>query len=198
MFENRRRTGGDPVTLPGIEPDEPNEGDDTSSSSSLVRGLLDDDAVRRALMLVPVAVVGFCLVWWFAYPGPSQGVTTAPVATARLEPQQPVEAPAPPAPPPPAVEVKAPAPPPPPAAPQVAPPPQPTPAAPDLRPLSREEIKELQGKLGVIGFAAGPIDGVVGPQTQAALKRYGETRNIKPEANREVLSRVRAEAPAKP
>lgn len=190
MFENRQRTGGEPDALPRIEPE---EYDDTPS---LFGRLLVDDIVRRALMVVPVAVVGFCLVWWFASPRPPQSVATAPAVAARLEPQQPVEPAAPATPPAPAtVEVKATSPPPP-AMPEAAPPPSQPP--PDLRPLNREEIRELQGKLGAIGFATGPADGVVGPQTQAALRRYGEARNIKPEANRELLSRVRSEAAVKP
>lgn len=189
MFENRRRTGGEPDTLPRIEPEE------SEDTPPLFGRLLADDIVRRALMVVPVAVVGFCLVWWFASPEPPQSAAPAPAVATRLEPQQPVEPPAPAMPPAPApVEVKATTPLPP-AAPAVVPPSQP---APDLRPLNREEIKELQGKLGAIGFATGPADGVVGPQTQAALRRYGEARNIKPEANREVLSRVRSEAADKP
>jgi type IV secretory pathway VirB10-like protein len=192
MFEKRQHGDGAPVVLPRLDP--PEEGDDAPSG---IRGLLfSGGALRRALAIVPLAVVGFSLVWFF-YPEPSQDMTPAPAAKAEV--QQPVEAAAPAPPPRPAVvEPPPPAPPPPAATPAVAPP-QSAPPPPDLRPLTREEIKELQGKLGAIGFAAGPVDGVVGPQTQAALRRYSEARSLpSAEANREVLSRVRVEASAKP
>src|SRR5689334_24592832 len=56
-------------------------------------------------------------------------------------------------------------------------------------PLTKDEIKEMQGKLGAAGFTAGPIDGIVGPQTQAALRRYTQARSLPtPEPTQEVLS----------
>ena len=194
MFEKRQDGDGAPVVLPRFDP--PEERYDDEPSGIRAR-LFSGGALRRALMVVPLAVVGFSLVWFF-FLKPSQDGTSGPATVAKVERQQPVEA-VPPAPPrPPAVEAAAPPSPPPAATPVVAPP-QPAPPAPDLRPLSREEIKELQGKLGAIGFAAGPVDGVVGPQTQAALRRYGEARSLpSAEANREVLSRLRGEPAAKP
>jgi hypothetical protein len=192
MFEKRQHGDGAPVILPRLDP--PEDGDDAP-----IRGLpFGAGTLRRALAVVPLAVAGFCLLWFF-YLKPSQDAAPTPAIAAKAELQQSVEAAPPPLPRPAAVEAPPPAPAPPPAATPVAPPPQAAPPAPDLRPLTREEIKELQGKLGAIGFAAGPIDGVVGPQTQAALRRYGEARNLaNPEANREVLSRVRLEAGTKP
>jgi hypothetical protein len=192
MFEKRQHDDETPIVLPRIDP--PEDGDEAPSR---IRGLLfGGGALRRALMVVPLAVVGYCLVWFF-YLQPSQSVAPAVVSPAKAEFQQPVEV-TPPAPPPRAEVVEAAAPVVPPAATEAVAPPQPPPAAPDLRPLSREEIRELQGKLGALGFAAGPPDGVLGPQTQAALRRYGESRGVRPEANRELLSRVRTEAVAKP
>jgi hypothetical protein len=190
MFEKRPPVHDGPIVLPRVDP--PEEGDD--APSGFRARLFGGGAVRRALMVVPVAVVGYCLVW-FLYLQPSQGVAPAPPVDTKVEFQQPVEA-VPPAPPPPRPEVVEAAVPP--AASQAVAPPPPAPAPPDLRPLTREEIRELQGKLGAIGFAAGPADGVLGPQTQAALRRYSESRSIKPEANRELLSKVRTEAATKP
>lgn len=189
MFEKRPPIDDTPIVLPRVDP--PEDGED--QPSGLRTRLFGSGALRRALMIVPVAVVGYCLVWFF-YLQPSQGVAPAAVNTAKIELQQPVEA-VPPAPPPRPVVVEAA---PPPAASQAVAPPEPAPAPPDLRPLTREEIRELQGKLGLIGFAAGPADGVLGPQTQSALERYSQSRSVKPEANRELLSRVRTEAAPKP
>lgn len=188
MFEKRPPVDDTPIILPRVDP--PEDGDD--QPSGLRARLFGGSALRRALLVVPATVVGYCLVWFF-YLQPSQGVAPTAVNTAKVEFQQPVEA-VPPAPPPRPVVVEAP----PPAASEAAAPPQPAPAAPDLRPLTREEIRELQGKLVAIGFAAGPADGVLGPQTQAALRRYSESRSVKPDPNRELLSRVRTEAAAKP
>jgi peptidoglycan hydrolase-like protein with peptidoglycan-binding domain len=104
-------------------------------------------------------------------------------------------------PPPPVAEAKpAPTPTPAPAAavmPASAPSPPVAVAAPS-RPLSKDEIKELQGKLGAAGFTAGPIDGVVGPQTQAALRRYAQSRSLAkpPEPTQETLLRLRSETQA--
>ena len=63
--------------------------------------------------------------------------------------------------------------------------------------MSKDEIKELQGKLGAAGFTVGPIDGIVGPQTQAALRRYAQSRSLaKPDATQETLLRLRSETQA--
>ena len=65
------------------------------------------------------------------------------------------------------------------------------------RPLSKDEVKELQGKLSAAGFTVGPIDGIVGPQTQAALRRYAESRSLaKRDATQETLLRLRSETQA--
>jgi peptidoglycan hydrolase-like protein with peptidoglycan-binding domain len=153
--------------------------------------LVGPSALRRALSIVPVAIIGYGIAW-FLYVDPSQKVTAKPAAEIKPE----------------VTQVAAPVVPPPPAQPDVAeakPAPTAAPVAQAVtvvavepsRPLSRDEIKELQGKLGAIGFTAGPVDGVVGPQTQAALRRYAESRRLaKPEATQETLLRLRSETQA--
>jgi pyruvate/2-oxoglutarate dehydrogenase complex dihydrolipoamide acyltransferase (E2) component len=166
-----------------------------SGSPWLLRGALPPrQNLRRALFIAPLAVVAY-LVFRFAFLEPSP--PAAPVRSV-IEAKAEAHLPPPPVPAPPpeqAVEAKA------------APPAQPEPAAappPPGReaasaPLNRDEIKEMQGKLAAVGFGPGPIDGVVGPQTQSALRRYGESRSLpKAEPTQEVLSRLRAETQAKP
>jgi peptidoglycan hydrolase-like protein with peptidoglycan-binding domain len=147
-----------------------------------------------------VAIIGYAIAW-FLYFEPSQNVTAKPVVEAKPEV---IQAAAPSEPAPPArqevAEAKpAPMPAPAPAATTpVAPSPSPAVAATaPSRPLSKDEIKELQGKLGAAGFTAGPIDGILGPQTEAALRRYAQSRRLaKPEATQETLLRLRSETQA--
>ena len=74
----------------------------------------------------------------------------------------------------------------------------PPPAEVSAAPLTKDEIKELQGRLGAVGFGPGPIDGVVGPQTQAALRRYADARGLaNSDATRELLSRLKGESSAR-
>ena len=136
---------------------------------------------------------------WFLYFEPSQKVTAKPALEAKPEVAQAAARVEPPPPPRPEVAEAKPAPTPAPAA-TVAPaaaPPAVAVAAPS-RPLSKDEIKELQGKLGAAGFTVGPIDGVVGPQTQAALRRYAQSRSLAkpPEPTQETLLRLRSETQA--
>jgi hypothetical protein len=75
-------------------------------------------------------------------------------------------------------------------------PPAPSPAstAADRTPLNQDEIRELQGRLKAVGLDPGPIDGVVGPRTTAALQKYGAARALaNPEPTKVVLARLRAE-----
>ena len=191
MFEKRERLGLDAAQLP---PDKDEQWEE--SSSSFLSSLAPGSALRRALSIVPLAVIGFAAAWYF-YFDRSNRTAPAPVVEAKAEPAQPVPPATPPAPPPQRVEIVETAPPPAPPVSVAAVPPAPSSAP--AQPLSREEIKELQGKLSAVGFSAGPVDGVVGPQTQAALRRYAEARSLaKPEANREVLTRLRSEPPAQP
>ena len=55
-------------------------------------------------------------------------------------------------------------------APAIAPPP--VPPATTSRRLGSDEVREIQAKLEALGHDPGPVDGVFGPQTVAAVKRY--------------------------
>jgi hypothetical protein len=195
LFERRERVVAGAVVLPRTDTD-----DAQPERWRLLSVLLEGAALHRALAVVPLAVAGFAAVWFLRSEGPS---VQAPVTVSQAAPRSPVP-PAPATAPPVRAEVieaaaaPPPAPTPPPAAAAVEIRPAPPPPV-DTRPLTREEIRELQSKLSAAGFAAGPVDGVVGPQTQAALRRYTEARNLaRPEPSREVLSRLRAEPPAQP
>lgn len=200
MFEHRERLAPDFSRPPRDDTRVRDDVDQwTTARSSWLNSLPGAPAVRRLLMLVPLAIVGYTIAW-FLYLQPSQNVTATPVEEARPETAQqagPLQQSAPARPevaearPAPAEVVTTLATPAAPAAPVA------VAAADPPRPLSKDEIKELQGKLAAAGFAAGPIDGVVGPQTQAALRRYAESRSLaKPEANQETLLRLRSETQA--
>jgi len=189
MFEQRQRSA--PDFAPPLRDDPPVRDDVDEAETSRV-SLVGPSALRRALSIVPVAIIGYAIAW-FLYFEPSQNVTAKPVVEMKPEVTR-VAVPSEPAPAarPEVAEAK-PAP-----APAATPPVAPAAvAAAPPRPLSRDEIKELQGKLGAAGFTAGPIDGVVGPQTEAALRRYAESRRLaKPEATQETLLRLRSETQA--
>jgi hypothetical protein len=198
MFEHRQQSA--PDFAPPLRDDIPvrNDVDEPEAARvSLLSALVGASALRRALSIVPLAIIGYAAVWFF-YFEPSQNVTAKPVLQSKPEMTQ-KAIPSEPAPPTRQEVVEAkPAPAPAPAATPVAPSPAAvTVAAAPPRPLSRDEIKELQGKLTAAGFAPGPIDGVVGPQTEAALRRYAEARRLaKPEPTQETLLRLRSETQA--
>jgi hypothetical protein len=203
MFEHRQQAA--PDFAPPLRDDvrvrddvrARDEADDWDAPRPPILGaLVGASALRRALSIVPLAVIGYVIAW-FLYFEPSQDVTAKSAVEAKPEV---IQSAAPVVPPPPPVAEAKPAPTPSPAAtvtPASAPPPTVAVAAPS-RPLSKDEIKELQGKLGAAGFTAGPIDGVVGPQTQAALRRYAESRSLAkpPEPTQETLLRLRSETQA--
>ncbi len=200
LFEHRQRVAPDfaPPLRDDISVrddfDEPE-----TSRSSLLSALVGPSALRRALSIVPVAIIGYAIAW-FLYFEPSQNVTAKPVIEAKPQVTQ-AAAPSEPAPTarPEVAEAKpAPMPAPAPAAtPPVAPASPPAVAVAPSRPLSKDEIKELQDKLSAAGFTAGPIDGIVGPQTEAALRRYAQSRRLaKPEPTQETLLRLRSETQA--
>jgi hypothetical protein len=203
MFEHRQRVA--PDFAPSLRDDIPRRDDfDEADASrvSLLNTLVGPSALRRALSIVPVAIIGYAIAW-FLYFEPSQDVTAKPVNEARPQVTQAVAPSEPPAPTQAEAADAKPAPVSVPAA--VAPPPvAPSPPAAvavavtaPSRPLSKDEIKELQGKLGAAGFTAGPIDGIVGPQTEAALRRYAQSRRLaKPEPTQETLLRLRSETQA--
>lgn len=204
MFERRQRLAPDFAPSPRGKTVHDDVDRWVSPGASWLSSLSAALALRRVLLLVPLAVIGYAIAW-FLYLQP-ENVTAGPVDETRQEAAQVVAAPLQQSPSPPteAAESKAapaevvttPA-----AAVPVA---SATPGKASVavdppRSLTKDEIKELQGKLTEAGFNAGPVDGVVGPQTEAALRRYAQARSLaKPEANRETLLLLRSETKAKP
>jgi hypothetical protein len=199
MFEHRQQVA--PDFAPALRDDVPvrDEADELEAPRvSLLNTLIGASALRRALSIVPLAILGYVIAW-FLYFEPSQTVTAKPAVEVKPEATQAVTPVAPPTPARPEVAEAKPAPMPAPApAPAVASvAPAPAAAAAPSRPLSKDEVKELQGKLDAAGFTVGPIDGIVGPQTQAALRRYAQARSLaKPDATQETLLRLRSETQA--
>jgi hypothetical protein len=146
---------------------------------------------RPYLLLLPLAV-GFALAAvihaWFAAP-------TEPVQSARVVAVVPPPLPQP-VPPPSAAEIAPPArvtvdPPAPPAAPVVVAAPEPAPKG----KLEAYEIMEIQTRLKAVGLNPGPLDGLSGQQTVAAVKQY-EASKGQPQtgkATRELLKQLRLE-----
>jgi peptidoglycan hydrolase-like protein with peptidoglycan-binding domain len=62
-------------------------------------------------------------------------------------------------------------------------------------PLTRDETRDLQGKLKAAGFDPGPVDGALGPQTRSAVRKYADARAMPNADNRDLLSRLKTEAP---
>lgn len=63
----------------------------------------------------------------------------------------------------------------------------------DTRPLTSDEVLETQAWLTAFGFYSGPLDGLPGPQTTAAVKRYRLARQMEETSalDRSVLQEVR-------
>jgi hypothetical protein len=74
-------------------------------------------------------------------------------------------------------------------------PPPTLPATTSVHPLSNEEFRELQAKLATLGHDPGPVDGLFGPQTIAAVKRYEIARGQEPTGHVDfrLLERLRRE-----
>jgi peptidoglycan hydrolase-like protein with peptidoglycan-binding domain len=64
--------------------------------------------------------------------------------------------------------------------------------------LSPSEIAEIQARLESLGLDPGSRDGVWGPQTATAIRRYEKSKEQPQIGNvsRELLERLRGEAPA--
>ena len=82
------------------------------------------------------------------------------------------------------------------AKPEIAPPPPAEDQPPaELAPLDRQGIKEVQTRLQALGISPGPIDGVAGPLTQGAARRYQASKG-RPENGKvdgALLQRLRSE-----
>lgn len=82
------------------------------------------------------------------------------------------------------------------AKPEIAPPPPAEEQPPaQLAPLDRREVREVQMRLQALGMSPGPIDGVAGPLTQGAARRY-EASKGRPESSNvdsALLQRLRSE-----
>lgn len=48
----------------------------------------------------------------------------------------------------------------------------------DNAPLSREQAQEIQRRLNALGFEAGPVDGVPGSQTRAAIRAFQQSAGL--------------------
>jgi len=68
-------------------------------------------------------------------------------------------------------------------------------AAAKARTLTPDEVQEVQSRLKAFGFRPGSVDGIPGPQTTAAIKRYEAARAVAPTGNtdRATLARLRAD-----
>jgi peptidoglycan hydrolase-like protein with peptidoglycan-binding domain len=62
-------------------------------------------------------------------------------------------------------------------------------------PLDAHGISELQTRLGHLGFSPGPVDGVAGPMTIAAIRRYQQSRGrpVTTTVDDDLLDQVRKE-----
>ena len=114
-------------------------------------------------------------------PEASAPQATAPQATAPLAPTPPVPTP------PVAPSVSAP---------EVTKPTLPSAPTGGARPLSNDEVRETQAWLKAFGFDPGPLDGLPGSRTIAAVKRYQATRLTEETGllNRSLLRQVRKDA----
>ena len=166
------------------------------SDSSILDELLGNDnwlsstGLLRGCALAGLLVLAFGLGWWSK---PDEG---APAVTAARTPG---------APSPPTVHTSAAAP-----SPAVDPglaaaPPASFPAAretaaamtaPDDPPMTWVEIREIQGRLRGFGYEVGPLDGVVGRQTTAAIRQFQAALALPATGtpDRDLLQRLRAKA----
>lgn len=63
---------------------------------------------------------------------------------------------------------------------------------PDSRPLTKQQITELQAQLQAQGFDPGTIDGQLGPQTTSAIRAYQKSQQLQADgfADRELLQKL--------
>jgi hypothetical protein len=184
-------------SAPDIDPREA-----TNRFSSLLASIRVGHVWVGFLLLMLVAAAAGVWIWGLPFP-PSQPLPPSHTEQAKAvvpRADDPAEK-APPAAAAPAVS-------PPPASPSPAKPPAPPPAStapqtpllaqPPSPPLKADEIRELQGKLKALGFDPGATDGVVGPMTTSAVRKYSQARAIgDAEVTRDLLIRLRSETPPK-
>ena len=67
---------------------------------------------------------------------------------------------------------------------------------PSSEPINTDEVREVQAWLKAFGFYHGPVDGVSGPLTATAVKRYRIARKIDEAGglDRSVLKQVRQQS----
>ena len=67
---------------------------------------------------------------------------------------------------------------------------------PQTQGLHRDDIREIQSRLKALGFEAGELDGMVGPQTRNAIRRYQAARDRPADGypDRELLQVLRRES----
>ncbi len=53
------------------------------------------------------------------------------------------------------------------------------PAAQNPQPISREEVRKAQQALKLEGFDPGPLDGIEGPSTRSAVKKFQKSNKMK-------------------
>lgn len=75
---------------------------------------------------------------------------------------------------------------------------KPASAVDNTQPLTGDEVREVQAKLKAAGFDAGPVDGLPGPLTTTAIKRYQAARQRQETGvlDRQLLQQVRQEGQA--
>jgi len=152
------------------------------SSVSLVRAP-DDYSFGPRLLGVLVLVAALALGGYLI--GRSSAPNCAPVPDAHCIEAQ---APTPPVPAPPVAPSVS--------APEVTKPTPPSTPTGGARPLSNDEVRETQAWLKAFGFDPGPLDGLPGSRTMAAVKRYQATRQAEETGllNRSLLRQVRKDA----
>jgi hypothetical protein len=193
----RLRAGAFSTPAPDIDPREA-----TDRFSSLLASIRVGHIGVGFLLLMLLAGAAVVAVWGVPFqpsePLPSSHIEQAKAAVPRAD-AMPGKAPpptsAPVVSPPPAASSPAPSSEPPPAssAPRI-----PLVAPVKSAPLKADEIRELQGKLKALNFDPGPADGVVGPMTLSAVRKYSEARAMtNAEATRDLLVRLRSEPPPK-
>ena len=63
-----------------------------------------------------------------------------------------------------------------------------------------EQVRQVQQKLNDIGYHAGSVDGVLGPQTESALRRFQRARNLDATGHidTKMLAALERERPGRP